>query len=127
MSCPVDVSEDRLVEYVLGELRRDEAQALEGLMQADTQLAAEVRRLRQVFELMPYATLAEPPVDLRARILDAAVARAQPVAKDAAARRRAPRAVSSGAASWRRRPPCSRSRSDSTRGARARSWRCSAR
>jgi hypothetical protein len=32
---------------------------------------------------MPYATLEEPPVDLRARILDAAVARAQPVAKDA--------------------------------------------
>ena len=83
MSSPVDVSEDRLVEYVLGEMRRDEAQALEGLIQTDAPLATEVRRLRQVFELMPYATLEEPPVDLRARILDAAVARAQPVAKNA--------------------------------------------
>jgi anti-sigma-K factor RskA len=83
MSPPVDVSEDRLVEYVLGEMRREEAQALEGLIQTDAQLATEVRRLRQVFELMPYATLEEPPVDLRARILDAAVARAQPVAKNA--------------------------------------------
>ena len=34
---------------------------------------------------MPYATLAEPPPELRARVLDAAVARAQPVAQ---ARRR---------------------------------------
>ena len=42
MSPPSTSSEDRLVEYVLGELRRDEAQALEGLIQADAQLAAEV-------------------------------------------------------------------------------------
>jgi len=82
MSSPVDVSEDRLVEYVLGEMRRDEAQALEGLMQTDAQLATEVRRLRQVFELMPYATLEEPPAELRARIVDAATARAQPAAKE---------------------------------------------
>jgi anti-sigma-K factor RskA len=83
MSGPVDVSEDRLVEYVLGELRRDDAQALEGLMRTDAELAAEVRRLRQVFDLLPYATLEEPPADLRARILDAAAARAQSATKEA--------------------------------------------
>jgi anti-sigma-K factor RskA len=77
MSPAVDVSEERLVEYVLGELRRDEAQALERLMQRDAQLAAEVRRLRQVFDLLPYASMVEPPPELRARVLDAAAARTQ--------------------------------------------------
>lgn len=94
MSQPVDVSEDRLVEYVLGELRRDDAQALEQLMQADTQLAAEVRRLRQVFDLLPYAALAEPPPELRARVLDAAASRArQATAPAAAPAARPPRRV----------------------------------
>lgn len=92
MSQPVDVSEDRLVEYVLGELRRDEAQALEHLMQTDDHLAAEVRRLRQVFDLLPYASLEEPPPELRARVLDAAVARAAQ-AKAAPPAVRAPRRV----------------------------------
>src|SRR5262245_56828034 len=81
MSQPIDVSEDRLVEYVLAELRRDDAQALEHLIHDDADLAAEVRRLRQVFDLLPYATLTEPPPELRARVLDAAAARAkQPAA-----------------------------------------------
>jgi anti-sigma-K factor RskA len=81
MSQPIDVSEDRLVEYVLGELRRDDAQALEHLIRDDADLAAEVRRLRQVFDLLPYATLTEPPPELRTRVLDAAAARAkQPAA-----------------------------------------------
>jgi anti-sigma-K factor RskA len=92
MSHPIDVSEDRLVEYVLGELRRDEAQALENLMQADTQLAAEVRRLRQVFDLLPYAAVTEPPPELRARVLDAAVARTRETAPPAPAPR-APRRI----------------------------------
>jgi hypothetical protein len=83
MSLPVDVSEDRLVEYVLGELRRDDAEALERLMQTDAQLAAEVRRLRQVFDLLPYASLEEPPAELRGRILDAAAARMQSAEKEA--------------------------------------------
>ncbi|HJW68638.1 MAG TPA: hypothetical protein VJ829_04700, partial [Candidatus Binatia bacterium] len=83
MSLPVDVSEDRLVEYVLGELRRDDAQALERLMQTDAQLAAEVRRLRQVFDLLPYVSLEEPPAELRGRILDAAAARARSAEKEA--------------------------------------------
>src|SRR4029450_2178374 len=101
MSHPIDVSEDRLVEYVLGELRRDEAQALENLMQADTQLAAEVRRLRQVFDLLPYAAVTEPPPELRARVLDAAAARTRETAPPAAAPRAPPR---SGRARAARRP-----------------------
>jgi anti-sigma-K factor RskA len=92
MSPPIDVSEDRLVEYVLGELRRDEALALERLMETDVQLAAEVRRLRQVFDLLPYATLADPPPELRARVLDAAVTRARSQPAPAPAPR-APRRV----------------------------------
>src|SRR5262245_13387796 len=95
MSQPIDVSEDRLVDYVLGELRRDEAQALERVLQSDAQLAAEVRRLRQVFDLLPYASVTEPPPDLRARVLDAAVARARSAehAAPAPARRTARRVV----------------------------------
>ncbi len=93
MSQPIDVSEDRLVEYVLGELRRDEAQALEQLMRGDAQLAAEVRRLRQVFDLMPYAALADPPPELRARVLDAAAARTRQTTTPAAPAPRAPRRI----------------------------------
>jgi anti-sigma-K factor RskA len=78
MSQSIDVTEDRLVDYVLGELRRDEAEALERLIEADAQLAAEVRRLRQVFDLLPYATLSDPPPELRGRVLEAAVTRARP-------------------------------------------------
>jgi len=94
MSAPI--SEDRLVDYVLGELRRDDAQDLERLMQGDARLAAEVRRLRQVFDLLPYASLEEPPADLRGRILDAAAARARsatPQAPAATAARPARRVV----------------------------------
>jgi len=92
MSPSVDVSEDRLVEYVLGELRRDDAQALERLVEADAHLAAEVRRLRQVFELLPYAAVTEPPPELRARVLDAAATRTRSRIAPAAVAR-APRRV----------------------------------
>jgi len=92
MSHPVDVSEERLVEYVLGELRRDEAQALEHMMRADAQLAAEVHRLRRVFDLLPYATVTEPPPELRARVLEAAAARTRGTAAPAPAPR-APRRI----------------------------------
>jgi anti-sigma-K factor RskA len=75
MSEPLDASEDQLVQYVLGELRRDEAQALERRLGEDEALAAEVWRLRQVLDLMPYASIAEPPPALRDRILTTAAAR----------------------------------------------------
>ncbi len=85
MSQPIDITEEHLVEYVLGELRHDEAQALESLMQGDVHLAAEVRRLRQVFDLLPYSTIAEPPPELRSRVLDAAAKRAARAAAPAPA------------------------------------------
>jgi anti-sigma-K factor RskA len=71
------------VQYVLGELRRDEAEAFERRMDADAALAAEVRRLQGTLGLMPFATVTEPPPALRARVL--AAARAE--------QRRAPRRV----------------------------------
>ena len=87
MSEPLDVSEDQLVQYVLGELRRDEAQALERRLDADAELAAEVSRLRQVLDLMPYASMTEPPPELRDRILGAATTRRAPAPAPRAARR----------------------------------------
>lgn len=77
MSRPVDVSEERLVDYVLGELRRDEAEDLERLMREDVGVAAEVRRLRTVLDLLPYTVMTEPPPELRGRVLDAAAERAR--------------------------------------------------
>src|SRR5262249_58697640 len=74
MSEPLDASEDQLVQYVLGELRRDEAQALERRLGEDEALAAEVWRLRQGLDLMPYASITEPPPALRDRILSTAAA-----------------------------------------------------
>jgi len=91
MTRPVDISEERLVDYVLGELRRDEAEELERLMRDDAGVAGEVRRLRTVLDLLPYAVMAEPPPELRGRVLDAAAerarARAIPPAVQAAPRR----------------------------------------
>ena len=94
MTRPVDVSEERLVDYVLGELRRDEAEELERLMRADAGVAAEVRRLRTVLDLLPYSAMTEPPPELRGRVLDAAAERARTRAAAAPPpARRAPRRV----------------------------------
>jgi anti-sigma-K factor RskA len=88
---PVDVSEERLVDYVLGELRRDEAEQIERLVRTDASLAAEVRRLRPVLDLLPYSVMTEPPPGLRGRVLDAAAARARARAAPSAVAR--PRGV----------------------------------
>jgi len=69
-----DVQEDLAVQYVLGELPAADARALERRMQQDAVLAAEVRRLRDTLHLLPYATVAEPPPDLRGKIIAAAEA-----------------------------------------------------
>ena len=87
MSEPLEASEDELVQYVLGELRRDEAQALERRLDEDEALAAEVWRLRQVLDLMPYASITEPPPALRDRILSTAAARQAPAGKARTPRR----------------------------------------
>ena len=70
-------SEERMVQYVLGALGRADAEAFERRMAADAELRAEVRRLRNTLELMPYASVTEPPPALRAAVLQAA-AHAQP-------------------------------------------------
>lgn len=66
--------EDQAVQYVLGELAAPEARALEQRMTTDAVLADEVRRLRATLGLLPYAASADPPPELRARVLDAAAA-----------------------------------------------------
>jgi anti-sigma-K factor RskA len=64
--------EDRAVAYVLGDLDPAEAAAFERELATDTALAAEVRELRRALAALPYATITEPPRDLRARVLTAA-------------------------------------------------------
>src|SRR6266446_2684085 len=69
---PRDPTADELaVEYVLGELSRDEAETFERRVAEDPELAEEVRRLRATLGLLPFATVTEPPAHLRARVLAA--------------------------------------------------------
>ena len=84
-------AEELAVQYVLGELRPDEAAAFERRLGEDETLAAEVHRLRRVLGLVPVATATEPPPELRGRILAAAAAAAQ--ARSAPRARTAPRRV----------------------------------
>jgi len=78
--------EERMVQYVLGELGLADAEAFEARMAADAALRAEVGRLRNTLDLLPYASATEPPPELRAKVLRAAQT---PVP----AARRAPRIV----------------------------------
>jgi anti-sigma-K factor RskA len=64
--------EERMVQYVFGELGRAEAEAFELRMAADAALQSEVRRLRNTLDLLPYASATEPPPELRAAVLRAA-------------------------------------------------------
>lgn len=59
------------VDYVLGALSGDAAERFERRAAEDPALAEEVRRLRATLGLLPLATVAEPPADLRARVLAA--------------------------------------------------------
>jgi anti-sigma-K factor RskA len=86
-----ETAEELAVQYVLGELRPDEAAGFERRLREDAALATEVLRLRRVLGLMPLATATEPPPELRGRILAAAEARAR--TRAAPARGRAPRRV----------------------------------
>ena len=67
-----DADDERMVQYVLGELPRAEAEAFETRMAADAALRAEVGRLRNTLDLLPYASATEPPPELRAKVLRAA-------------------------------------------------------
>jgi anti-sigma-K factor RskA len=66
--------QDQAVQYVLGELPAPEARALERRMTSDARLTAEVRRLRATLGLLPYGVAADPPPDLRGKVLKAAEA-----------------------------------------------------
>ena len=68
----MEASEGLLVDYVLGQLDRDEARALEQRIATEPEVAREVERLRAVLGLVPYAKAAEPPAHLRAAVLRAA-------------------------------------------------------
>jgi anti-sigma-K factor RskA len=70
--------DDRTVQYVLGELRPDERVAFERELQADAALAAEVRALQATLGALPYAKLADPPPELRGRVVAAAAAKHRP-------------------------------------------------
>jgi anti-sigma-K factor RskA len=67
--------QDQAVQYVLGELPAPEARALERRMASDAALADEVRQLQSTLGALPFAVAAEPPSDLRAKIVRAAEAR----------------------------------------------------
>jgi len=83
---PHDPTADELaVEYVLGELSREDAATFERRLAGDPELAEEVRRLRATLGLLPFATVTEPPPHLRARVL--AAGRASAPARTSAPRR----------------------------------------
>lgn len=84
MTSPDDIA----VDYVLGELSPEDTATFERRMAGDPALAEEVRRLRATLDLVPLATVTEPPVHLRARVLAAGAAVAP-----APAAKRAPRRV----------------------------------
>lgn len=89
MTTPNDIDGDQelALQYVLGELDPAQADAFARRLGEDAALAAEVRDLRAALGMMPYATVTEPPSHLRARIVDAAEARARPSGPKRAARR----------------------------------------
>lgn len=71
-----DETEVLAVQYVLGELRADDAAAFERRFATDAPLAAEVERLRRTLGALPFATETEPPPGLRERIVTAAEVKA---------------------------------------------------
>jgi anti-sigma-K factor RskA len=73
-------ADDVAVLYVLGELSPDERTAFERQLATDAELAAEVGRLRNTFDLLPYGSVTPPPEGLRDRVIAAAVAQAEPAA-----------------------------------------------
>jgi len=72
MSRDPETRDDLMVSYVLGELGPAETAAFERELAADAALDAEAQALRRAFAALPYATVTEPPSDLRGRVLAAA-------------------------------------------------------
>jgi anti-sigma-K factor RskA len=85
--------DELMVEYVLGELSRADADAFERRIAADATLAAEVQRLRNTLDLMPYAAVTEAPPALRGAVLQAAATQAKPKTAPASAPARPARRI----------------------------------
>jgi anti-sigma-K factor RskA len=66
-----DALAELMTRYVLGDLGDDEARAMRRLARERPAVAAELDRLQRTLDLIPYAAVAAPPPDLRARILAA--------------------------------------------------------
>ncbi len=65
--------EELIAGYVLGNLSSEEAEELRQLLTEHPKLSAEIHRLQEVLELMPYALPeVDPPQHLRSAILEAA-------------------------------------------------------
>lgn len=64
--------EEALARFVLGEMEPAEAREFARRAASDPALADELRRTRRSYELLGYSALREPPVALRARVLEAA-------------------------------------------------------
>ena len=65
--------EELIAGYVLGNLSSEEAEELRQLLTEHPKLSAEIHRLQEVLELMPYALPeVNPPQHLRSAILEAA-------------------------------------------------------
>jgi anti-sigma-K factor RskA len=82
-----DAAEVLAVQYVLGELRPDEAVAFERRLATEEALAVEVGRLRRTLGALPFATETEPPPGLRERIVAAAEAQGRRPARARGPRR----------------------------------------
>jgi anti-sigma-K factor RskA len=63
---------DQLIDLVLGDLDPGEARKVERELGEDPLLAAEARRLKATFDLLGRASLADPPPELKSRLLRAA-------------------------------------------------------
>jgi anti-sigma-K factor RskA len=79
-------AEERMVQYVLGELTRAEAEAFEAHLAGDAELRTEVDRLRSTLGLLAFASATAPPPQLRADVLRAARERAGSARAPAAVR-----------------------------------------
>jgi anti-sigma-K factor RskA len=67
--------EERMISYLLGELPAQESRSFEELVASDPVLAEDVERLRRTLGLIPFAAAADPPAELRDRVIGAVARR----------------------------------------------------
>lgn len=73
--------DERLVDYLLGDLEGEERRDLERRLASDAGLARDASGLRAALAAMPYGAAEDPPASLRARVLGAALAESAQTAK----------------------------------------------